>query len=127
VRALADAARNGKDEAARMLIQGLTERGVDCAHVTRASARSTQTGSATIIVSEATGDNMVIVVPGANHAWSTAKRKSMQTVVRTAKVVCLQVACPLYIKSAGNNPRRSCRMKFRLTSRAPRRKRPQTL
>jgi len=82
-------ARARADEAARMLIQGLTERGVDCAHVTK--ARGAQTGSATIIVSEANGDNVVIVVPGANHAWSAAKRKSVETVVRDAKVVCLQV------------------------------------
>lgn len=65
---VAMAGRVGRDDAGARLVAGLADEGIDVAEVRRADA---PTGRALIEV-DATGQNRIVVVAGANHAWGAA-------------------------------------------------------
>jgi len=84
--------RVGSDAFGARLLAGLTEYGVDAAHV-RMDAES-PTGTATIIVDDA-GENSIIVVPGANGRVTTADVDASDSLLMGARMVILQFEIPL--------------------------------
>jgi ribokinase len=84
--------RVGADDFGRQLRKDLADNGVDVAHVT--ADREHPTGIALIVV-QASGENSIIVVGGANAALAPAKLRQAKTAIATADVVLLQLEIPL--------------------------------
>ena len=83
--------RVGNDPAGSRQLEALAAAGVDVAHV-RATA-GVPTGSATIPVEDGTGENLIVVVPGANERL-TPEDADVEP-VRRAAVLLLQLEVPL--------------------------------
>src|SRR4051794_34015958 len=83
--------RVGEDPAGDRLLAALAGAGVDVSRVLR--TRRAPTGSATIPVEEGSGENLIVVVPGANAAL-TAADADVES-VRGADVLLLQLEVPL--------------------------------
>ena len=83
--------RVGDDPAGRRQLEALDAAGVDVAHVRRTAG--VPTGSATIPVEDATGENLIVVVPGANGRL--APEDVDVEPVRRAAVLLLQLEVPL--------------------------------
>jgi ribokinase len=83
--------RVGDDPAGERQVTALADAGVDTALVHRTPG--TPTGSATIPVEDGTGENLIVVVPGANDALTAADVDV--PAVRRAAVVLLQLEVPL--------------------------------
>ena len=83
--------RVGEDPAGARQVAALREAGVDTAAVL--ATRGTPTGSATIPVEDGSGENLIVVVPGANAALSPADVDV--PAVQRAAVVLLQLEVPL--------------------------------
>ncbi len=83
--------RVGDDPAGERQLAALAEAGVDTAGVRRTPG--TPTGSATIPVEDGSGENLIVVVPGANAALAPADVDV--PAVRRAAVVLLQLEVPL--------------------------------
>lgn len=81
----------GGDAFGRELLGLLEKEGVDARHVRIADGIST--GVAAITVSQA--ENSIVVVPGANHALSTADIQSAESAFAAADVVLCQLEIPL--------------------------------
>jgi ribokinase len=83
--------RVGEDPAGDRQLAALAESGVDAGRVRRTPG--VPTGSATIPVEESTGENLIVVVPGANAAL-TPEDADVEP-VRRARVVLLQLEVPM--------------------------------
>ena len=83
--------RVGEDEAAASMIDDLVRHGVDTQHVIRTSG--VPSGIATVVVEELSGENLIVVAPGANAALTPADVEVLA--VRTASVVLLQLEVPM--------------------------------
>jgi ribokinase len=83
----------GDDEAGRMLVAGLNSEGIDTAHV-RVAPRS-PTGIALITVDARTGENTIVVAPGANSLVNDAQVSLAMDMIRDADVVLMQLELPL--------------------------------
>ncbi|MBB3085189.1 ribokinase [Geodermatophilus sabuli] len=83
--------RVGADPAGERQLAALAEAGVDVAHVRQIAG--SPTGSATIPVEEGSGENLIVVVPGANAQLRPADVDVDP--VRDAGVVLLQLEIPL--------------------------------
>ncbi len=83
--------RVGDDPAGERQLAALARVGVDTAHVRRTPG--TPTGSATIPVEDGSGENLIVVVPGANAALTPADVDV--PAVRRAAVVLLQLEVPV--------------------------------
>ncbi|MGY1699565.1 PfkB family carbohydrate kinase [Geodermatophilus sp. SYSU D00766] len=83
--------RVGDDPAGERQLAALAEAGVDTVLVRRTAG--TPTGSATIPVEDGSGENLIVVVPGANAALTPADVDV--PAVRDAAVVLLQLEVPL--------------------------------
>jgi ribokinase len=88
--------RVGADPAGERQVAALVEAGVDVEHVRRTP--EAPTGTATIPVEEGSGENLIVVVPGAN-AELRAEDVDVDP-VRRARVVLLQLEVPLATVSA---------------------------
>ena len=86
-------ARVGGDEFGARIEQTLADEGVDAAHVA-ADAEQT-TGTAQIVVESGTGDNTIVVVPGANGALSVNDVDQAAALIKSARVLLLQLEVPL--------------------------------
>ncbi|MFI5426887.1 PfkB family carbohydrate kinase [Aeromicrobium sp. UC242_57] len=62
--------RVGDDEAATVMLDDLTSRGVDVSGVVRTPG--VPSGAATVVVEDVTGENLIIVDPGANGVLQPA-------------------------------------------------------
>jgi ribokinase len=89
--AVAMVGRVGDDPAADRQLTALADAGVDVTAVVRTAG--VPTGSATIPVEDASGENLIVVVPGANAALRPADVDV--AAVRGARVVLLQLEVPL--------------------------------
>src|SRR3954471_11527742 len=83
--------RVGNDPAGERQVVALTSAGVSVDHVHRTPG--VPTGSATIPVEEGSGENLIVVVPGANAALTP--EDAVAEPVRRADVVLLQLEIPL--------------------------------
>jgi ribokinase len=83
--------RVGEDEAARTMVDDLVRQGVDTQHVIPTSG--VPSGIATVVVEERSGENLIVVAPGANAALTPADVEVVA--VRTASVVLLQLEVPM--------------------------------
>src|SRR4051812_11665339 len=83
--------RVGDDPAGERQLAALTAAGVSVEHVQRTAG--VPTGSATIPVEEGSGENLIVVVPGANGEMTAADVEV--DAVRQAGVVLLQLEVPL--------------------------------
>lgn len=83
--------RVGSDSAGPALIGDLAERGVDVSAVL--TTVGVPTGTATVAVEHGTGENLIVVAPGANGAVTEADVQV--AAVRSAGVVLLQLEIPL--------------------------------
>lgn len=83
--------RVGDDPAGSTMIDDLVRHGVDVQHVVRTPG--TPSGVATVVVEEGSGENLIIVGPGANGRLMPDDVDGQ--VVRTARVVLLQLEVPL--------------------------------
>jgi len=88
--------RVGKDPAGDRQLAELAAARVDVSHVHRTPGEPT--GSATIPVEEGSGENLIVVVPGANGAL--APEDADIEPVRTARVVLLQLEVPIQTVTA---------------------------
>jgi ribokinase len=93
--------RVGEDSAGDRQLSALVDAGVDVTGVRRTAG--VPTGSATIPVEDGTGENLIVVVPGANGAVTAADADLAS--VRTARVLLLQLEVPLETVTAAA---RSC-------------------
>jgi ribokinase len=83
--------RVGDDDSGRRMVDALASTGVDATHVVRTTAAPT--GTATIPVESGSGENLILVVPGAN---STLLPQDVDLAcVREADVVLLQLEIPM--------------------------------
>ncbi len=82
--------RVGDDPAGRSLVGDLTERGVDTAAVLVTPAAPT--GAATVAVEDGSGENLIVVAPGANALLSASDVRIDS--VRDARVLLLQLEVP---------------------------------
>jgi ribokinase len=89
--AVAMVGRVGDDPAADRQLTALADAGVDVTAVVRTAG--VPTGSATIPVEDASGENLIVVVPGANAELRPADVDV--AAVREARVVLLQLEVPL--------------------------------
>ncbi|SDY45882.1 ribokinase [Geodermatophilus africanus] len=89
--AVAMVGRVGDDPAADRQLTALADAGVDVTAVVRTAG--VPTGSATIPVEDASGENLIVVVPGANAELGPADVDV--AAVRRARVVLLQLEVPL--------------------------------
>lgn len=80
----------GRDESGNMLIQNLKESGVDVSGI-RISDRFT--GTASIYVNES-GDNSIVVIPGANYSCDINYLKEMDEAFQESTYVLLQMEIP---------------------------------
>merc|ERR1719315_475630 len=62
-------AKVGDDEHGRAYSENLEQQGVDCKHL--GVEQGVSTGIATILVEGNTGENMIVIVPGANEKLRT--------------------------------------------------------
>ena len=83
----------GRDHAGEILLAALVKDGVDVSAVQRVSA---PTGRALIGVSDS-GENSIIVVPGANHAVSVDDIEKNKSLISSAKVLLCQLEVPLTV------------------------------
>lgn len=83
--------RVGVDEAATRMTDDLAAKGVDVEHVIRTPG--VPSGNATVVVEERTGENLIVVDPGANGELSPADVDV--PIVRSASVVLLQLEVPI--------------------------------
>ena len=83
--------RVGDDDAGAGMIDDLVARDVDVRHVLRTAG--VPSGVATVVVEEGTGENLIVVGPGANGRLEPADVEDQ--VVRTAAVVLLQLEVPM--------------------------------
>jgi ribokinase len=90
-RGVAMVGRVGADPAGDRQLAALAAAGVDTTSVLRSTGAPT--GSATIPVEEGSGENLIVVVPGANH--ELRPEDVGIDVVRRARVVLLQLEVPL--------------------------------
>lgn len=88
--------RVGDDAAGAGLIRDLAERGVDVTGV--ASTAGTPSGIATVAVEAGTGENLILVAPGANAALHAGDVRV--PAVRAASVVLLQLEVPMLTVTA---------------------------
>jgi ribokinase len=105
--------RVGADSAGDRQLSALVDAGVDVTGVRRTAG--VPTGSATIPVEDGTGENLIVVVPGANGAVTAADADLAS--VRTARVLLLQLEVPLEAVTAAA---RSCGGTVVLTPAPPR-------
>jgi len=84
--------RVGADEFANVPLDALRAAGVDVTHVERLSGE--RTGTALITVDEATGQNQIAVVPGANAAVTVAHVRDAITAFRASGVLLVQLELP---------------------------------
>ena len=84
--------RVGQDDFGQRLLQTLQREAIDRTFVTEDAAAST--GTATIVV-DGSGDNSIIIVPGANGRLSSADVERAAEVIRGADVLVLQLEVPL--------------------------------
>ncbi len=85
--------RVGDDSFGRTLIDGLDSSGVDVTHVRIDAA--TATGVALIVVDD-TGQNSIVVAPGANMCLSPADVDAAQQAILAADVLLLQLESPVH-------------------------------
>lgn len=85
-------ARVGSDEFGQRIHQTLAGEDVDAAQVVDAEQT---TGTAHITVEEGSGDNTIVVVPGANGALSPGDVAQAAELIRVARVLLLQLEVPL--------------------------------
>lgn len=83
--------RVGDDDAATRMLDDLTTRGVDVTDVLR--TRGVPSGVATVVVEDVTGENLIVVAPGANGVLAATDVEL--PVVRTASVLLLQLEVPM--------------------------------
>jgi ribokinase len=83
--------RVGDDSAGRRLVKDLEQRGVDTSAVLVSDDETT--GTATVAVEQGSGENLIVVAPGANAALSPTDVDL--AVVRRAGVLLLQLESPL--------------------------------
>ena len=83
--------RVGDDAAGSSMIDDLVAQRVDVQHVTRTSAVSS--GVATVVVEDGTGENLIVVGPGANGRLEPDD--VVGEIVRSASVVLLQLEVPM--------------------------------
>ncbi|MDA0286194.1 MAG: ribokinase [Actinobacteria bacterium] len=81
----------GRDHAGETLLAALVNDGVDVSAVQRTA---TPTGRALIGVSD-DGENLILVVPGANHEITVADIEKNETLISAAKVLLCQLEVPL--------------------------------
>lgn len=86
----------GRDHAGDVLRAALVADGVDVAHLATVDA---PTGRALIGVADS-GENSIIVVPGANHAIGPAHVAAARAVIGAARVVLAQLEVPLGVVEA---------------------------
>ncbi|NOK62709.1 MAG: hypothetical protein GFH27_549293n46 [Chloroflexi bacterium AL-W] len=84
--------RTGQDDFGLQLVQALIDEGIATEHILRDEIAST--GIATIIIND-TGDNSIIIVPGANAHLSVADVDRAADVIIAADVLLLQLEVPL--------------------------------
>jgi ribokinase len=84
--------RVGDDARGRSLLDTLTREGVDTTHV--ASDAEAASGAALVLVAES-GEKQILVAPGANARVSERDVEAALAVIRTARVVLLQLEVPL--------------------------------
>ena len=82
----------GADQAGSVLRLGLAENGVDLARLRTEDGPS---GTAVICV-DAAGENCIVVVPGANHAWAGLDEADL-ALIATADLLLLQLEIPLEV------------------------------
>ena len=85
--------RVGDDPFGRRLLQGLRDNRVGAGHV--AVTEDVSSGCAMILVEEATGENCIVVAPGANARLTPADVDAAADLVRSASAVMLQLEVPL--------------------------------
>ncbi|GAB2455159.1 ribokinase [Jatrophihabitans fulvus] len=83
--------RVGADEAGASLVRDLAGRGVDVAGVV--ATEGVPSGTATVAVEDGTGENLILVAPGANASLTTDDVRV--PAVRSAAVVLLQLEVPM--------------------------------
>lgn len=86
-------ARVGADDFGTRLVSSLEASGVATTFVT--VTESAATGTASILVDEQSGENAIVVSPGANARLSPADVDRALPLIRTASVVLLQLEVPL--------------------------------
>jgi ribokinase len=84
--------RVGDDDFGSRLLNGLANHNVDTSRVTITEGVST--GIASIVVDK-TGENAIIVVPGANHKLTPADIDAAESLIASAAVILLQLEIPL--------------------------------
>ena len=84
--------RVGCDAFGPELVQSLENSQVDVSNVRALEGRST--GTATILVNES-GENRIIVVPGANACWQSADVVALEHLICNAKAVVMQFEIPM--------------------------------
>ncbi|MDD5370535.1 MAG: ribokinase [Anaerolineaceae bacterium] len=84
--------RVGRDAFGEKLTQNLEVMGVDAGHI-RVDTQ-TSTGVALIIV-EASGENRIIIIPGANGKMDSSDVQSAANLIRNARLLILQLEIPL--------------------------------
>jgi len=82
----------GDDEFGRQLLAGLDQEGIDHAHVATVAG---PTGVAVPLVEEASGENAIVVVAGANGLVDASRVALAQDAIRAAAVVALQFEIPM--------------------------------
>ena len=85
--------RMGRDSLASVLDAHYASEGISTEAVIRDSSR--QTGSATIIVDEITGDNRIVVVPGANGALCPEDVELHSELISSCDILLLQLESPV--------------------------------
>jgi len=83
----------GTDSFGEAAIQGYEAERIDVRHVTRLP--ETATGVALITVDDATGENSIVLVPGANHGLSVRHITAATEAIQAADVVVCQLESPL--------------------------------
>ncbi len=86
-------ARAGGDEFGTRVRETLSDEGVDAAHA--ATDAEHTTGTAHIVVEDGTGDNTIVVVPGANGALAPNDVDQAAALIKSARVLLLQLEVPL--------------------------------
>ncbi|KAI9000383.1 ribokinase [Hyaloraphidium curvatum] len=84
--------RVGNDSFGDGALEAFRGLGIDTQHVGRDS--TTATGTALIVVEERSGQNQIIVIPGANHALNPDHVRGASTLLRESKVVVCQLEVP---------------------------------
>jgi ribokinase len=82
----------GDDEFGALMRQGLVDEGIDVAHV---DVRTGEVSGVALITVDATGENTIIVVPGANGTLSAEDVETARDAIAGARVLLLQLEVPL--------------------------------